>query len=43
VKIRVSLKSRDRFTERCPGADGGFLAARTRQFGKSKRRRRGWQ
>ena len=29
MKIRVSLKSRDRFTERCPGADGGFLAART--------------
>ncbi len=43
VRVGFRLKGPGRFTEPWTGAERGFLAARTRQFGRSKRRRDGWQ
>ena len=44
MKVRVSLKGFDRFTERRILAERDFLVARTCQLGRSKRwRRHAWQ
>jgi hypothetical protein len=37
VKVRVSLKGSDRFTQRWPGAERDFPAARTGPLGKPRR------
>jgi hypothetical protein len=43
MRVRFTLKGRDRFRQPRTGAERGFLAACTRQFGRSKRRRHEWQ
>ena len=43
MKVRVSLKGPDRFTQWWPGAERDFLAARTGPLGKPKRWRHAWQ
>jgi hypothetical protein len=41
VRVHVTLKGRDRFTERRTWAERGFLVARTWHFGRSNRWRHG--
>jgi hypothetical protein len=43
VRVRVNLKSSDRFTQWRPGAEGNFLAARTGLLGKAMWQRHEWQ
>jgi hypothetical protein len=43
VRVRVTVKGPDRFTQRRTRAERGRVAARTREFARSKRRRHGWQ
>jgi len=43
VRVRVSLKGRDRFIEQRIRLEPGFLVAPKRQFGRSKRRSQGSQ
>ena len=43
VKVRVSLKGSDRFTQWWPGGERDFLPARTVLFGKARRPRHEWQ
>jgi hypothetical protein len=43
VRVRVSLKSSDRFTQWWPEAERDFLAARTGPLGKARWRRHEWQ
>jgi hypothetical protein len=43
VKIRIGFKRSDQFTQRWPGAERDFLAARAGSLGKPRRWRRAWQ
>jgi hypothetical protein len=43
VKLRVSLKGSDRFTQWWPKAERDFQAACTVLLGKARRRRHKWQ
>jgi len=43
VRVRIILKGSGRFTQRWPGAERDFLAARTGPFGEASLRRHEWQ